>query len=59
MSVLLPVKIRDGGGGGGGVIGLQVIMIHSSVEKLQSSPYKLNSKSVHYIVVIDIAICSQ
>lgn len=36
MSVLLPVNIMDGGGVGGGVIGLQIIMIHSLVENCKA-----------------------
>ena len=56
MSALLPVNT---GRGGGGVIGLQINMIHGFMEKLQTSSWTLNSTSVHYAVVIDIAICSQ
>lgn len=44
---------------GGVEIGLQINMIHGLVEKLQSSPWKWNSKPVHYTVVTDIAICFQ
>lgn len=32
---------------GGGEIDLQITMIHGLVEKLQSSPWKFTSKSVH------------
>lgn len=43
---------------GGEEMGLLINMVHSLVETLPSSLWKLNSKSVHYIVVIDIEICS-